>query len=175
MKPWRREIGGYNDCIALIFDRHLGSVAAEMAVKFQSNWESRNKNREASRLHQICGKPSIRLVNRSPEGCKNIRPVPNRTKKNRTLYGVDNERNTHGQHVNYVGLMASWHAKSFQISGPVCGEFICHEMERLSLLLALCDENPLIIRGFPYKGPVMGSINVLLVVGRRTKRVGSMI
>ena len=42
-----------NDRIALKFDRHLGSDAVEVAVKFQSDWKSLNQNLAASRLHEI--------------------------------------------------------------------------------------------------------------------------
>ena len=38
VKSRSREIGCYNDRIALKFDRHLGSGAAEVPVKFHSNW-----------------------------------------------------------------------------------------------------------------------------------------
>ena len=48
-----REIGCYNDSIALKFDRHLGSGAAEVPVKFQSNWRSLNTNLAVSSLREI--------------------------------------------------------------------------------------------------------------------------
>ena len=35
------------------FDRHLGSSAADVPVKFQSDWLSPNLNLVASRLHKI--------------------------------------------------------------------------------------------------------------------------
>ena len=35
------------------FDRHLGSAAAEVHVKLQSDWRSLNPNLAASRLHEI--------------------------------------------------------------------------------------------------------------------------
>ena len=35
------------------FDRHLGSSAAEVPAKFQSDWKSLNPNLAASRLHEI--------------------------------------------------------------------------------------------------------------------------
>ena len=41
--------------------RHLESVAAEMPVKFQSDWKSIIPNLAASRLHEI-----LRLVNKGP-------------------------------------------------------------------------------------------------------------
>ena len=50
VKSQRREIGCSNDHIALKFDKHLGSTAAEMLIKFQSDWESLNLNLMASRL-----------------------------------------------------------------------------------------------------------------------------
>ena len=53
MKSRSCEIECYNDRFALKFDRHLGSVAAEVPVKFQSNWKSLNPNLAASRLHEI--------------------------------------------------------------------------------------------------------------------------
>ena len=53
VKSQSREIGCYNDCIALKFDRHLGSAAAEVPVKFQSEWNCKNPNLGAPRLHDI--------------------------------------------------------------------------------------------------------------------------
>ena len=47
------EIGCYNDRIALKFDTHLGSAAAELPVKFQSDWKSLSLNLAASRIHEI--------------------------------------------------------------------------------------------------------------------------
>ena len=68
MKPRSREIECYNDRFALKFDRHLGSVAAEVPVKFQSNWKSLNPNLATSRdFTRSCGKTSYGLVNRGPE------------------------------------------------------------------------------------------------------------
>ena len=57
MKSRNRKIGCYYDRKALRFDRHLGSSAAEMPVKFKSDWKSLNLNLTASRLYDI-----IRLV-----------------------------------------------------------------------------------------------------------------
>ena len=62
VKPRSREIGCYNDGICLKFDRHLGRAAAEVPVKFQSDWKSLNPNLAASRLHEM----SYHLVNRGP-------------------------------------------------------------------------------------------------------------
>ena len=54
VKTRSREIGCYNDHIALKFDRHLGSAAAEVPVEFQSDWNrQKNPNLVASRLHEI--------------------------------------------------------------------------------------------------------------------------
>ena len=53
VKSRTREIGCYNDRIALKFDRHLGSGAAEVPVKFQIVWKSLNPNLAASRLREI--------------------------------------------------------------------------------------------------------------------------
>ena len=41
------------DRIAIKFDGHLGSAAAEVPVKFRSDWTSLNQNLTASRLHEI--------------------------------------------------------------------------------------------------------------------------
>ena len=60
-KSRSREIGCCNERIASIFDRHLGSAAAEVPVKCQSDWRSRNLNLVASR-----DQTSVRLVNRDP-------------------------------------------------------------------------------------------------------------
>ena len=40
VKSRSREIGCNNDLISLKYDRNLGSAAAEVAVKFQSDWKS---------------------------------------------------------------------------------------------------------------------------------------
>ena len=48
-----REIGSLNYHIALKFDWHLGSSAAEVPVKSQSDWTVINSNLTASRLHKI--------------------------------------------------------------------------------------------------------------------------
>ena len=53
VKSRSSEIGCCNGRIALKFDRHLGSSAAEVPVKFQSGWKSLNPNLAASRLHEI--------------------------------------------------------------------------------------------------------------------------
>ena len=47
------EIECYNDPITMKFDRHFGSAAAEVPVKFQSDWKSLNLNYGASRHHEI--------------------------------------------------------------------------------------------------------------------------
>ena len=50
-----REIECYNNPIAPEFDRHLGSAAVDVPVKFQSDWKSHGINTAfvASRLHEI--------------------------------------------------------------------------------------------------------------------------
>ena len=53
MKSPSREIGCYNDRIALKFDMHLGSAAAEVPVKLHSDWKSLIPNLAASRLHEV--------------------------------------------------------------------------------------------------------------------------
>ena len=53
VKSRSREIRCQNDRIALKFERHFGSAAAEVPVKFQSDWKSLYMNLAASRLHEI--------------------------------------------------------------------------------------------------------------------------
>ena len=53
VKTRSREIGCCNDHIALKFDRLLGSSAAEVSVKLQSDWERLNPNLAASGLCEI--------------------------------------------------------------------------------------------------------------------------
>ena len=53
VKSRSREIGCYDDPIALQFGRHLGSAVAEVTVKLQSDWKSLNPNLAASRHHEI--------------------------------------------------------------------------------------------------------------------------
>ena len=48
-----REIGCYNDCIVLLFDRHIGSAAADVPVKFQSDRKSLNLSLAVLRLLEI--------------------------------------------------------------------------------------------------------------------------
>ena len=66
MKSRSHEIGCYNDHIALKFDRHLGSAAAEMSVKFQSDWKSSIRISWLRVFARSCGKTSYRLMNRCP-------------------------------------------------------------------------------------------------------------
>ena len=47
------EIGCYNDCMALKFDRHLSSAATEVPIEFQSDLKSLNSNPAVSRLREI--------------------------------------------------------------------------------------------------------------------------
>ena len=53
VKSRSREIECYNERVALKFDRLLGSTAAEVPVKFQSDWKCLTQNLVASRLHDI--------------------------------------------------------------------------------------------------------------------------
>ena len=53
LKSQSHDIGWYNDRIALKFDRPLESTAADVPVKFQSDWNSQNRNLAASGLHKI--------------------------------------------------------------------------------------------------------------------------
>ena len=48
-----REIVCYNDRIALKVDRHFGTTASEVAVKFRSDLKVLNRYIAASRLHEI--------------------------------------------------------------------------------------------------------------------------
>ena len=48
-----REIGCYDDRIALKFDRLLGSAAVEVPVKLRSDWKNLNPNFATWRLHDI--------------------------------------------------------------------------------------------------------------------------
>ena len=47
-----REIGCYNDCLAIKYDTHFDSTVADVPVKFQSDWKSLNPNLTASRLRE---------------------------------------------------------------------------------------------------------------------------
>ena len=57
MKSRSREIGCYNDRIALKFDSHISSTAAERLQKFEPEFRG---------FETSCGKTSVRLVNRGP-------------------------------------------------------------------------------------------------------------
>ena len=52
---WSLEVArlDYNDSIALKFDRHLSSAAADVPVKYQSDWKSLNPNLSVSSLREI--------------------------------------------------------------------------------------------------------------------------
>ena len=62
-KSRSREIGYHNDRIALKFDRHLGSSAADVGVKFHSDWKTQTRLRDFARS---CGRTSARLVDNVP-------------------------------------------------------------------------------------------------------------
>ena len=55
VKFQNREIACYNDRMALKFDRHLGSAAAWVPVKFQSNWKSliKSNNNQLEQEHKF--------------------------------------------------------------------------------------------------------------------------
>ena len=76
MKSRSREIGCYNDRIALKVDMHPDSAAAEVPVKLQSDWDGLNLNFAASRLHEISDKTSARLGNRGLGSCLNVNIFP---------------------------------------------------------------------------------------------------
>ena len=57
-------IGCYNDRIALTFDRHFGSTAAEVPVKFQGDWKSLNPKAWLQVVMWSTGKTSVSFVNR---------------------------------------------------------------------------------------------------------------
>ena len=61
VKPRGREIHVQTFPITLKFDRHLGSSAAEMPVKFQSNTITLTPYLSASRLHEI-SRQDVRLL-----------------------------------------------------------------------------------------------------------------
>ena len=48
-----RTIGGYNDRVALTFDKDLDSAAAQVFVTFQRDWKSLKPNLASSILHEI--------------------------------------------------------------------------------------------------------------------------
>ena len=62
MKSRSCVIGCYNNRSALKFDRHLGSAAAEVPVKFQSDWKSLNPNLAASRLYEILSQQHLPFI-----------------------------------------------------------------------------------------------------------------
>ena len=66
MKSRSHEIGTLNLCIALKFDRHIGSTAAEVPVKFQSDQTFLNTNFAASRLNEILRKDIFSDIETGP-------------------------------------------------------------------------------------------------------------
>ena len=72
VKSRSHEIGTLNCRIALKFDRHIGSTAAEVPVKFQSDRTILNTNLATSRLFEILRKdvfPDIETGPRKREEC----------------------------------------------------------------------------------------------------------
>ena len=60
------EIGNLNCRIALKFDRHIGSTAAEVPVKFPSDRTILNTNLAASRLYEILRKDVFSDIETGP-------------------------------------------------------------------------------------------------------------
>ena len=75
MKSRSHEIGSSNYRIALKFDRHFGSPAAEVPVKFQSNRMILNTNLAALRLWDLTVRRLIGYWNRAQgRPCNSTRP-----------------------------------------------------------------------------------------------------
>ena len=53
VKSRNREIGCYDDRVALKLDSHIDSVVADVPVKFQNDWKTLNLNLLASGLHEV--------------------------------------------------------------------------------------------------------------------------
>ena len=70
MKSRSYEIGSLNYRIALKFDRHFGSNAAEVPVKFQSDWAILNTNLAASRFHEILQQDVLSDIETGPRRLK---------------------------------------------------------------------------------------------------------
>ena len=66
------EIGTLNSRIALKFDRHIGSTAAEVPVKFQSDRTILNTNLAASRLNEILRKDVFSDIETGPRCLKSL-------------------------------------------------------------------------------------------------------
>ena len=66
VKSRSHEIGTLNCHIALKFDRHIGSNAAEVPVKFQSDRTILNTNLAASRLYEILRKDVFSDIETGP-------------------------------------------------------------------------------------------------------------
>ena len=66
VKSRSHEIGTLNCRITLKFDRHIGSTAAEVPVKFQSDRTILNTNLAALRLHEILRKDVFSDIETGP-------------------------------------------------------------------------------------------------------------
>ena len=66
VKSRSHEIGTLNSRIALKFDRHIGSTAAEVPVEFQSDRTILNTNLAASRLYEILRKDVFSDIETGP-------------------------------------------------------------------------------------------------------------
>ena len=71
VKSRSHEIGTLNCRIALKFDRHIGSTASEVPVKFQSDRTILNTNLAASRLYEILQKDVFSDIETGPRSLWN--------------------------------------------------------------------------------------------------------
>ena len=94
MKTRSREIGSDNGRMALKFDRHLGSSAAKVPVKFQSHCKSLNLNLAAWVFTSYCGKTSVHLVDRG-QGVRLTKAYDVTIKLYRNSYAKIKDSNMH--------------------------------------------------------------------------------
>ena len=115
MRSRSHDIGCFNDSIALKFDRHLESTAAEVLVKFQSDRKGLNPNLAASSFTRSYGKTPCRLMDRGP-GCGLIPILVDARVKPGALY--INTGSTHLRRVTHI-----------------CISKLCHHCTRLWLFV----------------------------------------
>ena len=90
VKSRSHEIGTINCRIALKFDRHIGSTAAEVPVKFQSDWTILNTNLAASILYEILRKDVFSDIETGPRsfryfGSKSWNIMPRSVKNTKNI------------------------------------------------------------------------------------------
>ena len=141
MKSRSREIGCYNDPVALKYDRHLGGASVDIPVKFQGdrkiwNWITRLRD-----FTRSCSKMSYHLVNRGPgyhqkwcwSSCHETPQTLTSSERRRfTIHTYLTSQRVNSLWPRYAHkgrrtrpplILTSSNGNIFHVTGPLCGEF----------------------------------------------------